>query len=210
MSADAATHAVALPVLSLARNWTRVCPSADTVRAAPDDGADQVVPLSVDVRYSYPASPLTGSDEPAAEMVIEATFCQAALPPDTAGATGAVRSSFTVDDAVGAAGVHALFWPDASTERNCTIVVPSPLTGAEAPATAAVQVVPLSVERRYSYPVRPLPLSVEPDAVAFTEAAGCPQDGAPPKGGGGGRVGSVFTGGPAGGGGGGPGGAVAA
>ena len=47
----AGAHAETLPAVSVLRNWTVVWPSALIVSLLPLDGADQVLPPSVDVRY---------------------------------------------------------------------------------------------------------------------------------------------------------------
>ena len=71
------------------------------------------------------------------------------MPPPTVGSDGAVRSSMTVSVASGVAGVHADTLPAASTERNCTSVVPSAEIATELPVAAADQVVPPFVDVRY-------------------------------------------------------------
>src|SRR6185312_16778129 len=64
--------------------------------------------------------------------------------------------------------------PAASIVRSWTVVVPSPVTTADAPGTDADHVVPPLVDVRYSYPARPEPpLSVPPVAVIDTEASAC-------------------------------------
>jgi hypothetical protein len=45
-------HADALPALSTLRSWVTVAPSAVITPALPVAGADQVAPLSVELRYS--------------------------------------------------------------------------------------------------------------------------------------------------------------
>jgi hypothetical protein len=63
---------------------------------------------------------------------------------------GGPRSIRTVDPAVAVAGVHAEALPASSTERNWTRVSPSAVMVTDAPAAAALQVVPPSVLVRCS------------------------------------------------------------
>ena len=105
------------------------------------------------------------SAEPPPEIVIWATDCQLAEPPETAGAVGTVRSMRTV----------ACFQPDvkpaASTARKRTSVSPSSVTPSDEPAAGSDQTVPPSVEVSYSYPAIPEPgVSVDPAAEAVTDA----------------------------------------
>src|SRR5437870_434839 len=56
--ADDGAHCDTKPMPSTDRNCTRVTPSALMVAVAPGPAADHVAPLSIDVRYSYEATPL--------------------------------------------------------------------------------------------------------------------------------------------------------
>ena len=134
------------PETSSARNRTSVWPWAEIALRAPEVAADQVVPPSVEVSYSYPARPETASVEPDAVSVIDGTDCQLDEPPATVGSVGFERSSFTVDPAVADDGVQADVLPAPSMDWNCTSVVPSALIGADAPAVVA----PTSSSRRWS------------------------------------------------------------
>src|SRR3954470_10391555 len=118
--------------------------------------------------------PLPGTSvEPAAVTVADAAFLQTATPPVTVGSAGAVRSMRMGAAAVPAAGVQAPTAPEPSTARNCTSVSPSAETVRPAPPVAADHDVPPFVEVRYSYPERPLPASVDPDAVSDTDGTFC-------------------------------------
>jgi hypothetical protein len=97
-----------------------------------------VVPLFVDVRYSYRARPDRASVALVAEIVREAAADQVVEPPETVGFVGSVRSSFTVPC------THADALPAASSARNCTTVVPCALTVTELPDVDAEKAPPLS------------------------------------------------------------------
>jgi hypothetical protein len=105
---------------------------------------DQVVPPSVDVRYSYPVRPEPASVEADAVAVREATLCHAEEPPDTVGSLGALRSSFAVPC------TQEELLPAPSTARKRTSVWPSAETEVELPDCGADQVVPPSVDVSYS------------------------------------------------------------
>ena len=75
---------------------------------------------------------------------------QRPVAPDTVGLVGAPRSSFTVFVAPATPGTHSETLPAPSTARNCTSVVPSAETTADAPEVPADHVVPPSVDVRYS------------------------------------------------------------
>src|SRR5439155_19953906 len=137
---------------------------------APAVGEDHVAPASVAVRYSYPETPFSASVEPPAAIARKATFCQVSAPPDTTGVVGAERSMCTVLLAPTTAGAHVEGLPERSSARNCTTVSPSADTASDAPAVGLSQVVPPSVDVRYSYPATPEPPSVEPEADTVTEA----------------------------------------
>ena len=93
----AGVHADVLPATSTLRSCTHVLASAETVSLGPLVAALHVVPPSVEVRYWYPERPEPPvSVEPLAVTVAEAAVDQAAEPPATVGAEGAVRSSLTV------------------------------------------------------------------------------------------------------------------
>ena len=137
-------HAEVLPAPSTLRNCTWVVPSAATFTDAPEAGADQAPPFRL-VRYSYPARPDPPvSVEPDAETATGAEACQDEEPPATLGADGSVRSIRTV------APTHAEVFPAPSTARSWTRVSPCAETVATAPAPAADQVAPPSVEVRCS------------------------------------------------------------
>ena len=122
-------QAEALPSASSDRNSTSVAPSAEIVAAAPAVGADQVLPPSAEVRYSYPAKPDPASaGVPVGWTVTEAAFAQAPEPPMSTGSAGGRVS--TIASAVGSAlaGAHAEALPALSSARNCTHVVPSAVT----------------------------------------------------------------------------------
>ena len=76
-------------------------------------------------------------------IVREAMSAQASAPPVTAGADGAVRSSWTL------VCVQAELWPATSTAANRTCVVPSAEIVTDGPAVAADQVVPPLVDVSY-------------------------------------------------------------
>ena len=137
------------PMPSMLRNCTRVTPSALTTTLPPLVGELHVAPLSVEVRYSCPVTPLPASLPPLPVTVTEATLCQTVDPPATVGMPGALRSMRTVLAAVAVAGVHADALPAPSMLRICTSVSPSPVTVAVAPFTALPQVEPPLVESRY-------------------------------------------------------------
>ena len=92
-------------------------------------------------------------------------------PPLTVGRLGAVRSSFTVLLEPAVVGSHDDTLPALSTERNCTMVVPSAVITADAPAVVAPHVEPLFVDVRYSYRARPEIVSVAFAAEIVLDAA---------------------------------------
>jgi hypothetical protein len=157
-----------LPALSTARKRTVVVPSAETGTDAPPFTADQAPPLR-DVSYWKPETPDRGSVELPPLTVTDAAFDQEDEPPDTLGTDGAVRSRSTVLPGVTADQAERL--PAVSRLRNSTCVVPSPVTVTDEPAVAEVQLLP-SGEVRYWYPENPEPpVSDDPDALTFVEAA---------------------------------------
>ena len=89
------------------------------------------------------------SVEPDGVTVTDVEVSHDRLLPVTAGAVGPVRSSFTVFDAPALVGTHADTLPAPSIERSWTMVVPSAVTAAEAPAVAADHVVPPLADVRY-------------------------------------------------------------
>ncbi len=142
-------QAEAFPSASSDRNSTRVAPSAEIVAADPAVGADQVLPASADVRYSYPAKPDPASaGVPVGCTITDATFAQVPEPPVSTGSDGGRVS--TIASAVGSAlaGAHAELLPALSSARNCTQVVPSAVTFAVAPAAAALHEAPALAELR--------------------------------------------------------------
>src|SRR5207248_10314062 len=92
-----------------------------------------------DPGQSFEPDPVTGT---------EAASVHDSEPPVTTGAVGAVRSIMTVFAAPSAAGIHELALPAVSRLRSWTSVSPSAETVAVAPAWAADQVVPASVDVR--------------------------------------------------------------
>ena len=97
----ASVQAEVLVALSVARNWTRVVPSAVTSTVSPVAGAVHVEPSSVEVRYSTVATPDSGSSA-VAVTVSEAALLQAPVAPDTT-TTGGVASGGSPAAAPGAA-----------------------------------------------------------------------------------------------------------
>ena len=139
----------ALPTLSTPRNCTRVSPCAVIALDVAVAMDDQVVPPLVDVRTSYrlrPEPPV--SVEPDGVTLTDEEISHSRLLPVTTGAVGAVRSSLTVLVAPAVAGTQAETLPAPSIERSWTIVVPSAVIGAEAPAVADDHVVPPLVDVR--------------------------------------------------------------
>jgi hypothetical protein len=149
-SGTAGDQALAFAAASRVRNWTTVSPSAVTGEEPPETAADQVAPLSREMRYWYPPTPLSASVPPAASTAALPAFDQVIEPPLTVGAVGAVRSIRTVLPAVGAAGAHAEELPAASTARNWTTVSSSAATIAAAAVAGALQVSAPSVDMRTS------------------------------------------------------------
>ncbi len=100
----------------------------------------------------------------------DATFCQAVVPPPTAGMDGAVLSSLTVLPAPAVAGIQLEeTLPALSVARIWTSVVPSAVIVAGA-ASGFDQLVPPSVEVRYWYgPISDPPVSLAPVAVRVVE-----------------------------------------
>ena len=104
-----------------------------------------MVPPSVEVRYWYPERPEPPvSLEPLAVTVADAAVDQAAEPPATAGAEGAVRSSLTV------ACVHGEASATPSTAANRTSVVPCAEIAALGPVVGDDHVLPPLTEVSYS------------------------------------------------------------
>ena len=92
-----------------------------TVADAPGSEADQVVPPSVEVSVLVAGEAASRRHRSAdAVITIDAGFCQAAQPPETVGAVGAVRSSRTV------ACTQLGRRPTLSTARNRTASGPRP------------------------------------------------------------------------------------
>jgi len=78
----ATVHGEVLVALSVARNCTRVVPSATTSTLSPTAGAVQVAPSSPEVRCSTVATPDSGSSA-VADTVTDAALLQAPVAPDT-------------------------------------------------------------------------------------------------------------------------------
>ena len=143
----AVLQALTFPAASVARNWTRVSPSAVTFTDDPVVGEVKAPPLK-DVRYWMLATP----DDASVALAVtgtEAALVQAPVAPETetAGATPSMR---IVAAAVPAAGAQAETFPAASAARNCTRVSPSVLTDTLVPVAGALQVMPPSVLVRES------------------------------------------------------------
>jgi hypothetical protein len=77
-------------------------------------------------------------------------FCQPEGAPAMTGSVGKVRSRRTVLPASATAGAQPDVLPTASADRNCTIVSPSAMTATLGPDAGADQLVPPSVDVRYS------------------------------------------------------------
>src|SRR5438445_5433241 len=110
-------------------------------------------------------------DVPAAVMSSEVAFSQPADPPLGVGVVGGVRSSRTVPAAATGTGVHAEALPTTSRLRSSTSVSPSAATCSDVPETGCDQLPPPSIENRCSYPAKPEPASIEPDAEIVRDAA---------------------------------------
>src|SRR5437870_48786 len=110
---------------------------------------------------------------PLAVIDTDATLCQPSEPPPIVGALGCVRSMRAVLLAPTTAGAHDEALPERSSARNCTTVSPSAEAAIDPPAVGASQVVPPSVDVRYSYPAMPEPPSADPEADTVTEGTLC-------------------------------------
>ncbi len=167
----AGDQALALPAESVARNCTRVTPSALTSTDAPATGVDQLEPLSVEVRWSVAATAETASALVALTVIV-AAFVQVPVAPE-ADTVGLPRSSRTVCDVAQAERL-----PTASTARKRTRVSPSAEMTVLAPACGAPHDDPPSVLAAHSKPASPEPASapaltqlVDPPEAAGTAGA---------------------------------------
>ena len=164
-----AGQAEVLPSASFTWNSTYSLPSTwGTLTVDPVPDVQLPVPVG-EVRYAHvdPSRPEPASVA-AADTCVGGVFVQLAEPPDTV-TSGTVRSSHT-----SAAADHAEELPTASTLRNCTWFLPSPVTATELPEViGALANVTVGVWTRYSYTTPPESVSVDPEAVTGTEASFC-------------------------------------